>query len=169
MYPRRVFVGIGSGESLNESPLGRDWPSPRQQLEALEEALHLIRRLWNGERVTHDGKFFRTKDAVLWSRPADDDAALEGARVWKGAAPEEYYADDRHDPKQMHEHAEQEISDEEFKLRAIVSSDPEEHVERIEQIEKLGATIVGLMNISGADPMGAVRVYQNDVLPKLRS
>src|SRR5256714_8261548 len=69
MYPRRVFVGIGSGESLNESPLGLDWPSPDEQLAALEEALQLIRRLWNGERFSHDGRFFRTKDAVLWSRP----------------------------------------------------------------------------------------------------
>src|SRR5947207_11294838 len=37
MYPGRVFVGLGSGESLNESPLGLDWPAPRDQLPALEE------------------------------------------------------------------------------------------------------------------------------------
>ena len=35
----------------------------------VEEVLQLIRRLWNGERFSHDGRFFRTKDAVLWSRP----------------------------------------------------------------------------------------------------
>src|SRR3982750_2739244 len=46
MYPGRVFVGIGSGESLNESPFGLDWPLPGDQLGALEEACGLIRRLW---------------------------------------------------------------------------------------------------------------------------
>jgi coenzyme F420-dependent glucose-6-phosphate dehydrogenase len=69
MYPGRVFVGIGSGESLNESPLGLDWPSPKDQLAAFEEALGLIRRLWDGDRVDHDGRFFRTKRAYLHTRP----------------------------------------------------------------------------------------------------
>src|SRR3954471_1062643 len=69
MYPGRVFVGLGSGESLNESPFGLDWPAPRDQLAALEEACGLIRRLWNGERVEHDGRFFRTKRAYLHTRP----------------------------------------------------------------------------------------------------
>jgi coenzyme F420-dependent glucose-6-phosphate dehydrogenase len=68
----------------------------------------------------------------------------------------------------MYEHAEQQVSDDEFKEDVIVSSDPKQHVERIREIEKLGATIVGLMNVSGADPLGAIRTYQNDVLPKVR-
>src|SRR5436309_15666665 len=42
MYPGRVFVGIGSGESLNESPVGYDWPDAAGQLAALEEAPQLI-------------------------------------------------------------------------------------------------------------------------------
>jgi coenzyme F420-dependent glucose-6-phosphate dehydrogenase len=69
MYPGRVFVGLGSGEALNESPLGLDWPPPKDQLAALEEACALIRRLWDGERVDHDGRFFRTKKAFLHTRP----------------------------------------------------------------------------------------------------
>jgi coenzyme F420-dependent glucose-6-phosphate dehydrogenase len=69
MYPDRVFIGIGSGESLNESPFGGDWPSPREQIEALEEALVLILRLFDGERVDHSGRFFRTKGAYLHTRP----------------------------------------------------------------------------------------------------
>src|SRR4051795_510740 len=44
MFPGRVFVGIGSGESLNESPLGLDWPRPADQLAALDEACGLVRR-----------------------------------------------------------------------------------------------------------------------------
>jgi coenzyme F420-dependent glucose-6-phosphate dehydrogenase len=233
MFPGRCFVGLGSGESLNESPLGCDWPSPPEQLEALQEAVALIRRLWSGEHVTQDGRF-PTKDAYLHTRPAqppplyvsafhegaaevagrhgdglwtladpetvpklvetwrgaaeeagrdpgklvlqaqfswapDDDSALEGARVWKGAVPDEYYTDDWHDPAAMYAHGEETVSDDAFKEQAIVSSDPEKHVERIREIEKLGADIIGLMNISGHDPMRAIEVYGSDVLPALRS
>ena len=69
MYPGRVFLGIGSGESLNESPFGGEWPSPRGQLEALEEALVLLLRLFDGERVDHSGHFFKTRAAYLHTRP----------------------------------------------------------------------------------------------------
>ena len=57
-----------SGESLNESPLGLDWPPPGVQLAAMEEALELIRRLFAGERVTQGGRF-PTKEAYLNTRP----------------------------------------------------------------------------------------------------
>jgi coenzyme F420-dependent glucose-6-phosphate dehydrogenase len=50
----------------------------------------------------------------------------------------------------------------------IVSSDPAAHVERIREIERLGASIVVLQNNSGADPHGAIRVYGEKVLPALR-
>ena len=99
---------------------------------------------------------------------ADDDAALEGARVWKGAVPDEFYVDDWHDPRAMAEHAAGRVSDDDLKQQLIISSDPDEHVERIREIEQLGATIVGLMNVSGADPHGAIRVYRERVLPRLR-
>src|SRR5438132_6972475 len=59
MYPGRVFVAIGSGESLNESPLGLDWPARADQLAALEEALMLIRSLWDGKRVAQRGARLR--------------------------------------------------------------------------------------------------------------
>ena len=68
----------------------------------------------------------------------------------------------------MQSKAQDEISDEEFKEGYIVSSDPSVHVERIREIEKLGATIVCLQNGSGADPHGALRVYGEQVLPVLR-
>src|SRR3954454_22056037 len=58
MYPGRAFVGLGSGESLNESPLGCDWPSPEDQLGALEEAIVMMLRLWDGETVDGSGKYF---------------------------------------------------------------------------------------------------------------
>src|SRR5436853_2276025 len=69
MFPGRPYLGFGSGESLNESPLGADWPPVGEQIERMEEALELIHRLFDGERVAHEGKHFKTKQAYLHSRP----------------------------------------------------------------------------------------------------
>jgi alkanesulfonate monooxygenase SsuD/methylene tetrahydromethanopterin reductase-like flavin-dependent oxidoreductase (luciferase family) len=94
----------------------------------------------------------------------DDDAALEGARVWKPTQLDEFYTDDWHDPKAMYEKAENELSDESFMESYIVGSDLEHHRERIRQIEELGATVVCLQNGSGADSLGALRAYGEHVL-----
>ena len=98
----------------------------------------------------------------------DDDAALEGARVWKGAQPDEFYTDDWHDPKAMYEEGEKQISDDDLREAFAIGSDPELHQDKVREIEKLGASIVVLMNNSGADPHGAIRTYGEKVLPALR-
>jgi coenzyme F420-dependent glucose-6-phosphate dehydrogenase len=69
MFPGRAFLGIGSGESLNESPIGMEWPDPDEQVERMEEALEVINALFDGERVDHDGRFFATRNAYLHTRP----------------------------------------------------------------------------------------------------
>jgi coenzyme F420-dependent glucose-6-phosphate dehydrogenase len=233
MFPGRPFLGVGSGESLNESPLGADWPPVGQQIERMEEALELIHRLFDGERITHHGRHFQTKEAYLHTLPdrrppiyvsafgprsagvaarladglwtlADpeqapkvidayrsacsdagrepgeivlqfqfswaesDEQALEGARVWKGAQPQEYYVDDWHDPRAMYEHGAQQVSDDDLSEKLVISSDPEAHAERIREVEKLGPTVIAAMNVSGADPHGAIDVYAREVLPALR-
>jgi coenzyme F420-dependent glucose-6-phosphate dehydrogenase len=48
MMPGRFFLGVGSGESLNEHILGAKWPAPDERLEMLEEAVEVIRTLWQG-------------------------------------------------------------------------------------------------------------------------
>jgi coenzyme F420-dependent glucose-6-phosphate dehydrogenase len=53
MFPGRTFLGIGSGEALNEVPLGGEWPSPADQIAAMDEALEIITRLWKGETLTY--------------------------------------------------------------------------------------------------------------------
>jgi coenzyme F420-dependent glucose-6-phosphate dehydrogenase len=68
MFPGRTYIGIGSGEALNESPAGMDWPSVGEQVGRMEEALELIGRLLDGERLDHDGRYFRTKRAFLHTR-----------------------------------------------------------------------------------------------------
>jgi coenzyme F420-dependent glucose-6-phosphate dehydrogenase len=98
----------------------------------------------------------------------DDDAALEGARVWKSTQIADYFTDDWHDPRAMYERAEKEVSDDDFKEAFIVSSDPEVHAERVREVERLGATVVCLQNGSGAAPEQALRLYGEQVLPALR-
>ncbi len=70
LYPGRVFLGVGSGESVNESPLGLDWPEPGDMLRRFASGLEAIDRLWNGETVTMDGGWFRLKEAKLYTRAA---------------------------------------------------------------------------------------------------
>lgn len=233
MFPGRPFLGIGSGESLNESPLAAIWPSVPEQVERMEEGLEIIGRLFEGERLSYDGRHFQTDEAILHTRPnrrppiyvsafgpkaagvaarwadglwtladpeqapdvidayrgacedagrepgeivlqvqfswaEDDEAALEGARVWKGAQPGEYYTDDWHQPQRMYEHGEETVSDDDLKQSLIISSDPELHADRLRQAQELGATATVLMNCSGADPHRAIEVYGDQVLPAAR-
>jgi coenzyme F420-dependent glucose-6-phosphate dehydrogenase len=65
LFPGRMFLGLGSGEALNEVPVGDDWPSVGDQIARMEEALSFIRRLWDGETITEDGRFYRLRDAKL--------------------------------------------------------------------------------------------------------
>jgi coenzyme F420-dependent glucose-6-phosphate dehydrogenase len=65
LFPGRPFLGIGSGEALNEVPVGDDWPSPADQIARLDEALGYIRRLWDGETITEQGRFYRLQDYKL--------------------------------------------------------------------------------------------------------
>lgn len=104
--------------------------------------------------------------AFSWAE--DDDAALEGCRVWKGSQPKEFYRDEWHDPRAMYEEGERQVSDEELKEDLIVAADPEVHAERIREVEAMGATTVALMNNSGADPLAAIETYKSKVLPRLR-
>jgi hypothetical protein len=68
----------------------------------------------------------------------------------------------------MQEHAQSVITDDEFREGFLIGSDLDAMTDRVREIEKLGATVVVLMNISGAVPHGAIRAYASDVLPALR-
>lgn len=71
MFPNRVVLGIGTGESLNEVPAtGVRWPEPKERLARLREAASLIRRLWSEDRVTFEGEFYATESATIYDRPA---------------------------------------------------------------------------------------------------
>lgn len=69
MNPGRAFLGIGSGEAMNEVPAGLRWPQPAEQLARTEEALQIVTRLLDGETVTYEGRFFRADGARLYDLP----------------------------------------------------------------------------------------------------
>lgn len=69
LYPGRVFLGVGSGEALNEAPSGGGWDEYTDRAERFVESVQLIRKLWSGEWVTHEGEHFRVKDAKLYDLP----------------------------------------------------------------------------------------------------
>lgn len=103
----------------------------------------------------------------LASWAPDDDAALDGAREWKGTLVEENYTDPVHDPAEVGALG-NDVSDAKFKTMGLISSDPSAHVRKIKAMQQLGATAIVIMNISGRDPIGMVRTYGQDVLPQLR-
>ncbi|GGK84674.1 glucose-6-phosphate dehydrogenase (coenzyme-F420) [Mangrovihabitans endophyticus] len=69
LAPGRVVLGVGSGESLNEVPLGLTWPDGKERYARLREAVTLIRRLWTEDRVTFEGTYFRTEHATIYDKP----------------------------------------------------------------------------------------------------
>lgn len=72
MFPGRVILGIGTGESLNEVPAtGMVWPEMKERSARLREAVTLIRRLWSEERVSFEGEFYKTENATIYDRPRE--------------------------------------------------------------------------------------------------
>lgn len=69
LFPGRIILGVGSGESLNEAPLGLEWPGGKERFARLKEALQLIDALWSGERVNFDGTYYQTENATIYDRP----------------------------------------------------------------------------------------------------
>jgi G6PDH family F420-dependent oxidoreductase len=69
MLPERFFLGVGSGENLNEHILGSRWPAPRVRLEMLEEAVAIIRLLWQGGMRSHRGRHYTVENARIYTLP----------------------------------------------------------------------------------------------------
>ncbi len=71
LFPGRVMLGIGTGESLNEvPPIGIAWPDFRERYARLRESVTLMRRLWSEDFVSHEGTYYRTHNATVYDRPA---------------------------------------------------------------------------------------------------
>jgi coenzyme F420-dependent glucose-6-phosphate dehydrogenase len=74
LMPGRFFLGVGTGENLNEHVLGDRWPNHEERLEMLEEAVGLIRELWQGGLVSHRGRHYTVDRARLYTVPDEPPA-----------------------------------------------------------------------------------------------
>jgi coenzyme F420-dependent glucose-6-phosphate dehydrogenase len=93
LYPGRAILGVGSGEPINEVPLGLDWPDPDEMLERFERGLEAITRLWSGETVTMDGGWFRLREAKLYTMARQRPRMIVSAFGPKAAAIAGRYGD----------------------------------------------------------------------------
>lgn len=237
LAPGRVILGVGSGESLNEVPLGATWPEPRERFGRLKESVDLIRTLWAEERVTYEGTYFQTANATIYDRPevpvpiyiaasgpsatrltgrvadgfictsgkarelytetllpslqtgaekagrsvddmdlmiemkvsfdTDLDRARDDTRYWAALAlsPEEKTGVE--DPMEMERLADA-LPAERAAKRWIVSADPDEHVEKIQEYVNLGFNHL-VFHAPGPDQKRFLDLYAEHVLPKLRT
>lgn len=237
LYPGRVVLGLGSGESLNEVPLGIEWPEGKERFARFREAVHLIRELWAGERVSFSGDYYTTDKATIYDRPEqqvplwlassgpaatrfagregdgwittsgkapelytdtlmpaiaegaekvgrtlgdlemmievkvsfdhDLTEAMDATRFWGalGLTPEQKQGVE--DPVEMQRLADA-LSVEQTARRFIVSTDPDEHVERIKTYLDLGFTHL-VFHAPGPDQERFLRLYGKEILPRLRA
>jgi G6PDH family F420-dependent oxidoreductase len=94
LMPGRFFLGVGSGENLNEHVLGDRWPSARERLEMLDEAVQVMRDLWEGELTSFQGDYYVVDRARIYTLPeepievvvaaGEPDAVELAARIGEG-------------------------------------------------------------------------------------
>lgn len=69
MYPGRAWLGLGSGEALNEHIVGGYWPETSERIARMFEAIDIIRKLFTGKDVKHDGRWYKLETTRLWTMP----------------------------------------------------------------------------------------------------
>ncbi len=85
MMPGRFFLGVGSGENLNEHVTGARWPLPDERLEMMEEAVEVMRVLWQGGERTHRGKHYTVDHARVYTLPDEPPDVYVAATAPKAA------------------------------------------------------------------------------------
>ncbi len=237
LYPGRIVLGMGTGESMNEAPLGIEWPDGKERFARFREAVRLIRQLWAEQRVTFEGEYYRTVNATIYDLPDvpiplylagsgpaatrfagrqgdgyittsgkkdelytetllpavaegaaaagrsvkdidmmlevkvsfdhDFNTALNATRFWGALAltPDEKAGVE--DPVEMQRLAD-ELPIEKAASRFIVSTDPDEHVERIRRYIDLGFNHL-VFHAPGRDQARFIGLYGKEILPRLRS
>lgn len=237
LSPGRVILGMGTGESMNEVPLGIEWPDGKERFARFREAVKLIRQLWSEERVTFEGEYYRTHNATIYDRPdipipvylaASGPAATrfagrqgDGYITTSGKAPELYTETLLPAVKEGAEKAGRSVSDIDMMMevkvsfdhdyetalndcrfwgalglspeqktgvedpiemqrladslpigkaasRFIVSTDPDEHVERIKQYIDLGFNHL-VFHDPRPDQSKFLKLYGEEILPRLRA
>jgi coenzyme F420-dependent glucose-6-phosphate dehydrogenase len=80
MMPGRFFLGVGTGENLNEHIIGDDWPPPGKRLEMMEEAIEIIRLLWGGGMQSFRGRHYSVDRARIYTLPEQPPPILVAAK-----------------------------------------------------------------------------------------
>lgn len=95
MYPGRFYLGVGSGEAINENNFFPDgWPKWQERIERLSEAVVLIKKMWHsGEFFTFKGKYFGVKDFYLYTKPKTEIPIYFAAQGRKAAIHAGIYGD----------------------------------------------------------------------------
>jgi coenzyme F420-dependent glucose-6-phosphate dehydrogenase len=237
LYPGRIVLGMGSGESMNEVPLGIEWPDGKERFARFREAVRLIRELWSGERVSFEGEYYRTVNATIYDRPEqpvplwlaasgpaatrfagrqgdgyittsgkdpalytdtllpavregaekagrniadidmmievkvsfdhDRDEALRATQFWGALGLTAEQKQGVEDPVEMQRLAD-ELSVDQTAKRFIVSTDPDEHVEKIKTYIDLGFNHL-VFHAPGPDQAKFLKLYGAEILPRLRA
>ena len=237
LYPGRVVLGMGSGESMNEVPLGIEWPDGKERFARFREAVKLIRELWHGERVTFEGDYYSTDKATIYDRPEqevplwlassgpaatrfagrqgdgwittsgkdpalytdtlmpaiaegaekagrstddiemmievkvsfdhDREAAMDATQFWGALGLTAEQKQGVEDPVEMQRLADA-LTPEQTAKRFIVSTDPDEHVEKIKTYLGLGFTHL-VFHAPGPDQGRFLKLYGDEILPRLRA
>jgi TAT-translocated FGD2 family F420-dependent dehydrogenase len=132
-YPGRIFLGIGSGEALNEEAATGSWPKWSERSERLIEATDIIRQLWTGKQISHTGKYYSV-NAKLYDPPASQIPILMAANGPKAMRRAGQYGDGLiTDPKTWKQHKS------EFEAGAkLAGKNPEEMPVLVEQYVVVG-------------------------------
>jgi len=237
LFPGRVALGMGTGESMNEVPLGIEWPDGKERFARFREAVKLIRLLWREERVSFEGEYYRTDKATIYDRPDqpvpiwiaasgpaatrfagrqgdgyittsgkdpklytdtlipaveegaaaakrstkdidmmievkvsfdhDRDEAMRATHFWGALGLSAEQKSGVEDPVEMQRLAD-ELSVEQTAKRFIVSTDPDEHVEKIKTYVDLGFNHL-VFHAPGPDQAKFLKLYGEEILPRLRA
>lgn len=86
MFDGRFFLGVGTGERLNEQPFGQRWSRTAERRNQLRESIEVLRKLWSGETVNHRGDHWVVENLQLATRPAVPPPIYVAAAGPQGAA-----------------------------------------------------------------------------------
>ena len=230
LSPGRIFLGVGSGEALNEEAATGEWPKWMDRSERLVEATQIIQQLWTGQQITHKGKYYNV-NAKLYDPPAQPIPLLMAANGPKAMRRSGQYGDGLiTDPKTWKEHKSaweagakaagkdpaqmpvlveqfvvvggeeeaqeaaelwrfgpkaftelynvrdpekiQQLADEQIPLQKVynewpVSTDPEVHIKKVNELFESGATIVNI-HAGQHDQKRVIDFYGKQVIPHVK-
>src|ERR671932_54554 len=158
MFPNRIFLGVGRGESLNEVTSGNQWPSNLEKFERLKEG------------AKKAGKNYDSLEKILFIPtsydPNDKQKAIESIRFWRGAMIKAFFDVDVHDPRKIEENA-QVIGDDTLEKNLLVITNAEEAIKKLEKYVALGFTEIVMTN-SSPDREQLVKLVAKEISPVLK-